>query len=63
MKDLSHIFRQTKAYSKSTTKQCFMNVIRVSIELAWKMLLKSVTEFNFSKSLYSSEGVCNGVCF
>ena len=57
MKDLSHIFQQTKTYSKSTIKECFINVIRVSLELVWKMFLKSVTEFNFRKSLYSSEGL------
>ena len=64
---LLKIPQQTEACSKSTKKECFRNVIRVSLWLAWKIFLKSVMKFDFSKcsGLYinNSKGVCDGVCF
>ena len=64
---LLNITQQTKIYSKLTTKQCFRVVIRLSLDLAWKIFLKSMTESRLCKSsaLYVSSrvGVFNGVCF
>ena len=64
---LLKIPQQTKVFSKSTTKECLRNAIRVSLWLAWKIFLKSVAESDFRKSsgLYinSSEGVSDGIYF
>ena len=42
--------QQTKACSKSTKKERFRNVIRVSLRLAWRIYLKSAAESDFRKS-------------
>ena len=53
--------QQTKTCSKSTKKECFRNVIWVSLWLTWRIFLKSVAESDFRKSsgLYinNSDGV------
>ena len=64
---LLNIPQQTKRCSKSATNGCFRDVFRLSLKLAWRIFLKSVTESKFRKSsgvyVNSSEIVCNGVCF
>ena len=59
--------QQTKTCSKLTKKECFRNVIQVSLGLAWRMFLKSVAESDFRKSLglyiSNSEGVRDADCF
>ena len=47
---LLKISQQTKTCSKLTKKECFRNVIRVSLWLAWRIFLKSVAEPDFRKS-------------
>ena len=63
---LLKIPQQTKISSKSTTKECLRNAIRVFLKLAGKIFFKSVTQPNFRKSsgLYinSSEWLCDRVC-
>ena len=47
---LVKVLKQTKTCSKSTKKECFRTVIRVSLSLAWRIFLNSVVESDFRKS-------------